>query len=279
MNLLELNDISYSTNKGKKIINRVSISFGQSPVNQKGRYTVILGKNGSGKSTLAKIMAGLLLPTGGNIKVDGQEVTDFQQINSIIRIIFQNPDHQFVHQIVEDDIIFGLENKNLEKKLIFYKLKEIVKRLRVEDYLGKSVHNLSAGEKQMIALAAMLVLSPSILILDEAFSMLDYPSALILDHTIDKLRQEGLNVISITHNANDLLKADRVIVLDKGKVIYDMNPFDLFRIADVNQIMRRFNLSLPAPYQLILDLEERGVKIEKNIFSKERIIDWICHLF
>lgn len=236
---------------------------------KRNSYTCIIGANGSGKTTLSKLICGLLEPSDGEIFID--DILFNKDNSGIIRnkigVIFQNPDNQYVGTTLKDDIIFGLENHNVDPDLMDDVIEEVSKWCGVSDLLEKEPYSMSGGQKQKGAIAGVLALNPSILILDEATSMLDPISKKEFKENILKLKEEkGLTIISITHDKNETLKADNVIVLERGNIVFEGTNLDFYNI-DVN----KYNLQLPFIIELeksmgyknyILDEEEFFNKLE-----------------
>ena len=206
----------------------------------------ILGHNGSGKSTIAKLIVGLLTPTSGKILIDDEEVNDdtIDRIRQKMGIIFQNPDNQFVGVTVKDDIAFGLENHQIPRKEMIEQIDKYAKLVDMQEYLEYNPENLSGGQKQRVAIAGILAMSPSIIILDEATSMLDPRGRKEINELVRELKKQNnmtyklkneLNktIITITHNLEEAVIADRVIVLNNGKIVLDGNPKNVLKEKSV----------------------------------------------
>ena len=225
--IIRVENISFSYDKMTPFIENLSFSV------DKGSYTCIVGANGSGKTTVSKLMSGLLNTDKGDIFVDGILLNSdsVNQIRNYIGVIFQNPDNQYVATSLKEDIIFGLENHNVDPSEMDSIVERVSKECGVEELLNKEPSSMSGGQKQKGAIAGVLAISPKILILDEASSMLDPVSKRELHELIVKLQKEkGLTVISITHNTNEILVADKIVMLDKGKLVFEGTKEEFFNL-------------------------------------------------
>ena len=196
----------------------------------------ILGHNGSGKSTIAKLIVGLLTPTSGKILIDDEEVNDdtIDRIRQKMGIIFQNPDNQFVGVTVKDDIAFGLENHQIPRKEMIEQIDKYAKLVDMQEYLEYNPENLSGGQKQRVAIAGALAMETELIIFDESTSMLDPKGTKEINQMIYKLQNElNKTIITITHNLEEAVIADRVIVLNNGKIVLDGNPKNVLKEKSV----------------------------------------------
>ena len=219
MSLIEVKDLYFRYNSEDRAVNGVSLSI------EKGEFVCILGHNGSGKSTLAKLLVGLLEARKGSILIDGEELTEasVDNIRKKIGIVFQNPDNQFVGITVRDDIAFGLENRCVPKDEMLRLIDEFSEKVRMKEFLDRNPEELSGGEKQRVAIAGVLAMNPEIIIFDEATSMLDPKGVAEVMEVIDHLKSKK-TIISITHNLNEAIKADKVIIMNEGKVVLTGTP-------------------------------------------------------
>ncbi len=254
--IVRAKDLTFGYRKGEKALRNVSFELNQ------GRYLVILGHNGSGKSTLARILTGLLPLQGGELELFGEVPTkeNGASLTRRIGIVFQNPDNQFVASSVEEDIAFGLENLALPREEMVRKVREAAKMVGMEEFLNKAPENLSGGQKQRVALAGVLAMEPDLLILDEATSMLDPKGKREVYKAIDGLRQThpSLSLISITHDVEEALHADRVIVLSDGLKAMDGTPDEIF---SKKEELKRLRLYPPFVYRLSSALKKLGIDI------------------
>ncbi|MGG1687833.1 energy-coupling factor ABC transporter ATP-binding protein [Pseudalkalibacillus sp. NRS-1564] len=240
----------------------------------KGEWLAIVGHNGSGKSTLAKLLNGLQLPEKGDVTVEGYNSRDEESIWEIRRrvgIVFQNPDNQFVGTSVRDDVAFGLENNGMAREKMLERIHESVNKVRMADYLNQEPHRLSGGQKQRVAIAGIIALRPSIVILDEATSMLDPAGRKEVLQTMRELKdEEGMTVISITHDLEEAAQADRLIVMNAGEVIDEGLPVDVFKKGDM---LEQIGLDLPFPLQVQRALSEKGYDFSKLTLSQEELVN------
>ncbi len=237
---------------------------------ERGSFTVILGHNGSGKSTLAKLITGLLKPANGTILVDGMSTLEDEYENEIHRrvgLVFQNPDNQIVATIVEEDVAFGPENLGLEPCEIRKRVDYALKAVDMYDYKDHAPHKLSGGQKQRIAIAGIIAMEPECIVLDEPTAMLDPRGRKEVIDTIYRLNKEkGITVLLITHYMEEAENADRIIVMDKGEVVADGRPKDVF--ADVKTI-KSVGLDVPQTTELLYLLKQSGHKTVDGIISIE----------
>ena len=246
MSIISVKNLSFKYTSEDKAINNVSLDI------EEGEYVCILGHNGSGKSTLAKLLVGLLQAKKGAIYIDGVEVNE-GTIDSLIGIVFQNPDNQFVGVTVKDDIAFGLENRNVERSEMEELVLKYAKSVRMEEFLDQNPEELSGGEKQRVAIAGVLAMNPDTIIFDEATSMLDPKGVKEVRELIDNLVHKK-TVISITHNLKEAIDADRIIVMNQGKIVLNGKPKDVFKNID---ILKDANLDILDSMKIIECLKKK----------------------
>ena len=225
MPILEVKNVSFSYGQNEKALKGVSFSV------EKGEFVAIIGHNGSGKSTLAKLLNGLLKPTGGEVIVDGFSSNDKNAVFEIrkrVGMVFQNPDNQLIASIVEDDIAFGPENLGVPREEIGKRIDFALKAVGMENFRKATPERLSGGQKQRIAIAGVLALKPQILVLDESTAMLDPQGRKEIAAVVENLRKSGVSVIAITHYMDEAVKADKVLVLDRGVVALSGTPKKVF---------------------------------------------------
>lgn len=240
-----------------------------------GEWLAIIGHNGSGKSTLAKMMNGLLEPNEGSIYIDGQLLTEetVYEARRKVGMVFQNPDNQFVGTTVEDDIAFGLENIGIPREEMIQKINSSLEMVRMTPFKDKEPARLSGGQKQRVAIAGMIALAPKVVILDEATSMLDPQGRFEVISTIQKLHKEkGITVISITHDLEEAASADRVLLMEGGKVNRIGTPSDIFEmgIALVEK-----GLDVPFSEKLKAVLKEKGLNVPNEYLDEEGLVEWL----
>jgi energy-coupling factor transport system ATP-binding protein len=246
---------------------------------QEGEWLAIVGHNGSGKSTLAKLLNGLQFAQEGSIKVCGKEITEesIWDIRKQIGMVFQNPDNQFVGTTVQDDVAFGLENNGIPRDEMINRVKDSLNKVRMLDFLNQEPHHLSGGQKQRVAIAGVLALKPSIIILDEATSMLDPTGREEVLETVRKLKEYRLmTVISITHDLDEAAKADRMIVMNKGKVYREGTPEEIFLL---DKELVELGLDIPFSVRASKQLLEKGIPLSKHHLSEEELVLdlWTSH--
>jgi len=245
----------------------------------KGEFIGVIGANGSGKSTLAKMFNALLIPSSGNVYVDGIDTKDHDKAYDIrqrVGMVFQNPDNQIVATIVEEDVAFGPENLGFEPKTIREIVDQVLLTVDMFDYKLHAPHLLSGGQKQRVAIAGVLAISPEVIILDEATAMLDPRGKLEVMETIHKLNKErGITIIHITHNMSEVVDADRVLVMSQGKIVFDDSPREIFSLG---LKLKEYNLELPEITSLAEELEFNGVQIDKNVLTIEEMVNQLCQL-
>ena len=257
MSKLEIKNLSFSYDGSNKVIDDISFSV------EKGTFVSVLGHNGSGKSTLAKLIVGLLEKESGQIFFNDVEIDDknLRDLQTKTSLIFQNPDNQFVGSTVEDDIAFGLENRCFPHDQMQAEIERFADSVNMLDHLKKEPINLSGGQKQRVALAGALILRPEILILDEATSMLDPKGKSTVRRVIDRIHKENkeLTIISITHDIDEALLSDKVLILSKGKLVKEGKPQDILR--DESALLE-VKLDMPFVYKLEKELKEIGINSE-----------------
>ena len=246
---------------------------------KEGEFIAILGHNGSGKSTMAKHMNALLIPTEGKMlvnKMDTSDMNNLWNIRETAGMVFQNPDNQLVATIVEEDVAFGPENLGVPPEEIRKRVDEALERVGMSEYKKHAPHLLSGGQKQRIAIAGILAMQPKCIIFDEPTAMLD-PSGRkeVLDTIIDLNRNYGITVILITHYMDEAAKADRIVVMDKGKLILDGKPRDVF--SNVEK-MKSIGLDVPQVTELSYELQKAGINIDTRILDVNEMVNAICQL-
>ncbi|MBC2278847.1 energy-coupling factor ABC transporter ATP-binding protein [Listeria welshimeri] len=245
---------------------------------EKGEWVALVGHNGSGKSTIAKLLNGLLFPEEGLIKI-GHFVLSEKNIWEIRRqvgMVFQNPDNQFVGATVQDDVAFGLENHGVPHDTMVKRVESALNEVGMQSYALHEPARLSGGQKQRVAIAGILALQPDVIILDEATSMLDPRGRAEVMETIRIMReQEDITVISITHDLDEVLFADRVIVMNNGEIHSEGTPQEIFQQADA---MREIGLGVPFIIELQEKLVAGGFETESTVLSEGALLDQLWKL-
>lgn len=262
----------YLSDDNKKSIGLDEISFS---VN-KGELISILGHNGSGKSTLAKLLNAQFVPTDGEIEIFGINTKDEEKIWDIRQkcaMVFQNPDNQLVATVVEEDVAFGPENLGIDPVEIRQRVDEALKIVEMGDYKKHSPHMLSGGQKQRIAIAGVLSMKPEVIIFDESTAMLDPIGRKDIIDTILKLnKEENKTILYITHYMEEAVLADRVIVLNEGKIEFDDSPKKVF--SNVERL-RELGLSVPQVTELSYLLKNEGIEIPTDILTNDEMIEFL----
>ena len=245
---------------------------------EKGTFVVVLGHNGSGKSTLAKTFNGVLLPAGGKVYVEGMDTLDETLLLAIrqrVGMVFQNPDNQIVANVVEEDVAFAPENLGVPTEEIRKKVDDALAAVGMSEFVTHAPHLLSGGQKQRIAIAGVIAMEPDCIVLDEATAMLDPIGRQEVLSTVHRLnREKGITVILITHHMNEAEDADRVIVMDDGKVAMDGTPRQVFTRIDE---LRAMGLTVPDTVDLLDRLQKDGVEVPLDALTVEECADAIYH--
>jgi len=243
---------------------------------KRGSFTAVIGRNGSGKSTLAKNINALLLPSGGAVYVNGYNTKDesrLWEIRQTAGMVFQNPDNQLVSSIVEDDVAFGPENLGIAPGEIRKRVDESLYAVNMYEQRKKAPHLLSGGQKQRIAIAGVVAMRPECIIFDEPTAMLDPHGRQEVMEIIEKLNSEGITILLITHFMDEAARADRVVIMDRGKVVMDGTPVEVFSHEEE---IREMNLDVPFAVELAGRLRKRGIPIPGNIITDEEMVDFLC---
>ncbi len=240
---------------------------------EEGSFTAILGHNGSGKSTLAKHINGLLLPTEGTVwvgEIDTKEEDRIWDVRKTAGMVFQNPDNQIIGNIVEEDVGFGPENIGVPTDEIWKRVDESLKAVGMTAYRKQSPNKLSGGQKQRVAIAGVMAMRPRCIILDEPTAMLDPNGRKEVNRTIRQLNQaEGITVLLITHYMEEAIDADRIIVMDDGKIVMDGKPKEIFsRVRE----LKTYGLDVPQATELAFELKEAGMPLSDGILSREELV-------
>ncbi len=241
---------------------------------QKGEWLSIVGHNGSGKSTLAKHLNGLLTPVEGTVSVNGKttdQEENLWEIRSQVGMVFQNPDNQFVGTTVKDDVAFGLENNGVPREEMVNRIEEALSRVQMTGYEQKEPHQLSGGQKQRVAIAGVLAQKPSVIVLDEATSMLDPKGRKEVHDTIRELNKEdGITVIAITHDLEEAIQSDRIIVMKQGEIVAEGDPREVFQKTEV---LLDAGLELPFSLKIRELLAEKGIKLPTATLTQTELVD------
>lgn len=269
--LIDIQDLHYQyPGASHRVLSGLNLTI------EEGEFVALAGRNGSGKSTLARILNGQLQSSGGSILLGGEPLTptsDEQSQRRRVGYVFQNPDHQFIGATVWDDLAFGLENHSVPREKMIQQMKHYTRLLSLEDLLHKAPHQLSGGQKQRVGLAGILVLKPDVIILDEATSMLDPKGRHEVMVALKEISNQGITIIMITHDMEEVLEADRFIVMDQGQIVANDIPHVVF--AD-EPLLETTSLKRPFVVELQQELSKAGISFEQACHSEEELIDRLC---
>lgn len=236
----------------------------------RGSFTCVLGHNGCGKSTMAKLLNGLNKPASGKVTVDGMDTADESRESAIRRrvgMVFQNPDNQMVATIVEEDVAFGPENIGIAPQEIRKRVDSALRAVGMYEYRTHATHKLSGGQKQRVAIAGVLAMHPECIVLDEPTAMLDPQGRAEVISTVKQLnRERGITIVLITHYMDEAVEADRIVVMDSGRIIMDGAPRDVFSRVEK---LRGVGLDVPQSAELAYRLSQNGVDISGDILTPE----------
>lgn len=271
--LVSLNNIIFKyEGQSKNALDDVSFDIYQ------GEWLAIVGHNGSGKSTLAKLLNGLQFAHSGTIMINDQILTDktVWDVRKKIGMVFQNPDNQFVGTTVQDDVAFGLENAGVSQQVMVERVHGALTKVKMNAFLNQEPHHLSGGQKQRVAIAGVIALQPDIIILDEATSMLDPRGREEVLETVRELKQENeITVISITHDLEEAAKADRMIVMNQGRLYREGTPEGIFKLEEE---LIALGLDIPFSVKLSKELQKNGVRVVNGHLTEEELVKDLCEL-
>jgi len=263
----------YVNHEGARIkaLEDVSLSI------SKGEFVAVIGHNGSGKSTLAKLVNALLKPSSGDVLIKGMNTKDSSlvwDIRTTAGMVFQNPDNQMVSTMVEEDVAFGPENLGVKPSDIRSRVDEALKTVDMSKFARHAPHFLSGGQKQRVAIAGILAMKPEIIVLDEPTAMLDPVGRQEVLHTIKQLnKEEKITVVYITHYMEEAVEANRVFVMEDGKIVFEGTPGDVF--SNVEKL-KKMGLDVPQAAELAHELREAGISIPCGILTAEELVGVLC---
>ena len=272
---LENVSFSYPMSEGEehKAVNGVSLDI------EEGSFVALVGHNGSGKSTLAKLLNGLLVPTSGRVSVYGADTADdkkIYEVRSSVGMVFQNPDNQMIATNVEDDIAFGPENLGVPREEVISRVDWALEKVGMSEFRNATPFKMSGGQKQRLAIAGVLAIKPRVMVLDESTAMLDPKGRDEVMSVIKQLnREEKMTVVHITHYMDEALEADRLIVMNEGKIVLDGKPSDVFA---EHELLTKIKLGVPCVTQLAVTLAKAGIKVDPRTIDEEVLIDSLCKL-
>lgn len=268
--IISLQEVTFTYTEEENIrpaVNNVSYTI------RAGEWVAVVGHNGSGKSTLARLMNGLLFPQSGKVRIFGEELNEqnLWEARSQMGMVFQNPDNQFVGATVQDDVAFALENNGIPFEEMVERVEESLVKVKMKDFMNSEPHHLSGGQKQRVAIAGAIALKPKILLLDEATSMLDPQGREEVLSTVRQLKDEtDLTVISITHDLEEALHADRVIMMNNGKKYAEGTPEEIFQKG---QELVDLGLDLPFAMNISRLLRSKGITLMADHMTEEELVN------
>lgn len=271
MDAIEVKNLTFSYDSENDVLKDISLNV------PKGSYTTIIGHNGSGKSTIAKVLIGLLEPQAGSVRILGTELNEenLYDLRNHIGIVFQNPDNQFIGSTVADDIAFGLENRQVPQEDMQAIIEESAGKVGMLDYLDAEPTNLSGGQKQRVAIAGILAVEPEVIIFDESTSMLDPQGKASINKQIKELnKKKDRTIISITHDMDEVAQSEHVIVLEKGKVMMEGTPQEIFAHREK---LEKMGLDVPFALKVSDRLKEAGV-LKEGCLSLDEVVNDLCQL-
>ena len=282
MNIIKVKDLVFLYRKKDEngnITQEIRAVDGVDMEVEKGSFIAILGHNGSGKSSLAKHINGILFPTEGHVKVNEMDTRDESKIwhiRQIAGMVFQNPDNQIIGSIVEEDVAFGPENLGVPTDEIWERVDRCLKAVNMEAFRESSPNKLSGGQKQRVAIAGIMAMEPECIVLDEPTAMLDPRGRQDVIDTIHELNEKkGITILLITHNMDEVIGADKVFVMDQGKVVMSGKPREIFsRVEEI----KSYGLEIPHATELAYRLRQKGLNLPKDILTREELVEAICQL-
>ena len=274
--MIKLNHLTHifykeSTKQEVKALDDVSLEI------HEGEHIAVLGHNGCGKSTLAKHLNALLLPTEGTVEVDAVDTAshaDLWTIRQTVGMVFQNPDNQLVATTVEEDVAFGPENMGMEPSIIRKRVDEALEAVGMQEYKDKGPHLLSGGQKQRVAIAGIIAMRPKYIVFDEPTAMLDPLGRREVMETMQRLnKEEGITIINITHFMEEAVLADRVIVMEHGRIVLSGTPKEVFTHVD---LLKRMQLDVPPVVELAALLHKENKQIAADLMTIEEMVKELC---
>ncbi len=268
--IIKFDNVSFAYEAGEEDTAATQVVDGFNLRVPEGQFLAVLGHNGCGKSTVAKLINGILVPSSGKVTVDGLDTSDDDKVTDVRRtvgMVFQNPDNQIVATIVEDDVAFGPENLGVPPREIRKRVDDALKAVGMYEFRDREPHRLSGGQKQRVAIAGIIAMNTKCIVMDEPTAMLDPHGRQEVMDTIQMLNKErGITVILITHYMDEAVKADRVVVMDKGEIVLDGVPRDVFKNVEK---LKSLGLDVPQATELAYRLRKAGLDIPDNILDEK----------
>lgn len=262
--MIRIEDVTYRYKKGKDILKNINLEI------QDKETVVIMGKNGSGKSTLGKLLSGIIKPKEGTILIDDLDISkkdNKKEIRNKIGIVFQNPENQIIFNNIEDEVSFAL--KDLEKEEIEKRIKDSLQIVDMEDKVNEDLYELSLGQKQRIIISEVLAKQPKYIIFDEPTTMIDSKGKEKIYQIVEKLKKDGYTIIYITNVAEEMLLADRIILLEEGQMVAEIKREE---IIDKLKLFEQYDIKIPLILQIIERLRQEGIEIKITDYTIEELI-------
>lgn len=263
--MIRLENVSFKYKESNQILNNLSFNI------HDGEIVAIVGKNGSGKSTIGKLIAGILKLKQGNIFIDDLDIKKNQkEIRNKVGIVFQNPENQIIFNSIEDELSFAL--KDLSKQEVDKRITDALKKVDMLDFKGKDLYNLSLGQKQRIMIAEILAKNPKYLIFDEPTTMIDSIGKEKIYQIIKSLKEQGYTIICITNLADEILLADRTLVLEQGKIALEIKKEELVEKA---KELRKYEIKLPTILEILVELQKAGMQINTKDYTIQELVSYL----
>jgi len=277
--IIKLDNVSFKyelVEEDENAVEKVALSEVSFEI-ERGSFVALVGPNGSGKSTLAKHLNALLIPTEGSVFVEGMDTREEDpiKIRSLVGMVFQNPDNQLVSSIVEDDVAFGPENIGVESSEIRKRVDEALQKVSMYEHRKKGPHLLSGGQKQRVAIAGVLAMKTECIVFDEPTAMLDPSGRAEIMEIIKELHKENKTVVLITHFMEEAALADRIILINGGRILADGSPLEIFK-AENESKLKDNALELPFAAEMANELRRNGMAVPDGIITEEQLADYLC---
>lgn len=262
--MININNVTYRYKKGKDILKEINMII-------KDKETVvIMGKNGSGKSTLGKLISGIIKPKEGNILIDGFNIADSknkEEIRKKIGIVFQNPENQIIFNHIEDELSFTLKDLNQEE--VKQRIENALDKVHMKDKIKEDLYELSLGQKQRVIIGEVLAKQPQYIVFDEPTTMIDSKGKEVIYHIVEDLKKEGYTILYITNVAEEMLLADRIILLNEGTIVEEIKKEDLLDRLDV---FEQYDIKVPMVLEIVQKLKKQGIEMDLKDYSIDELV-------